>query len=325
VNAKPLFDGDVPVFSGKMVAGLLSMDEAIEAVERSFVLKARGESVMPPKLYLDLPGYGGDFRAMAAFIDGTAGIKWVSVHPGNPTHGLPSVQALIILNDPATGRTLAIMDGTYITTLRTGAAGAVAAKYLARKDSKVVGIVGAGRQGKSQLLAISRVMPALEQARVYDIKKAAGLDFVKEMKGAVNYDIRLADSVEEAAEADIVVMATPSRTPLVKEGQIRRGMHINAIGADAPGKRELESSLIKKAIVIVDDMEQAVHSGEVNVPLSEGSITRDHIAGTLEQVITGALDGRRSPDDITIFDATGLAIHDIICARTVYLKATGPG
>ena len=327
MNIKTPFSGgrrlDVPVLSGQTVAGLLSVDEAIEAVERSFMLAARGETVMPPKLYLDLPRYEGDFRAMPAYIDGMAGIKWVSVHPGNPGRHLPTVQALIVLNDPATGRMLAIMDGTYITTLRTGAAGAVAVKYLARKDSRVIGIIGAGQQGKTQLSAISRVWPRLELAVVYDIKKSASLDYVREMKEKVKFEIRTAGSIEEAAGADIVVAATPARMPIIKEGHIRPGTHINAIGADAPGKQELESGLVGRSRVIVDDIEQAVHSGEVNVPLSEGAITRGHIAGTLGEVITGALEGRRSRDEITIFDSTGLAIHDIICARSVYLKARG--
>jgi alanine dehydrogenase len=332
MDVKPPFNGgrqesagrfDVPMLSGQTVASLLSIDEAIEAVERSFVLAARGETVMPPKLYLGLPHYDGDFRAMPAYIDGMAGIKWVSVHPGNPGRGLPSVQALIVLNDPATGRTLAIMDGTYITTVRTGAAGAVAVKYLARKDSRVIGIIGAGQQGKTQLIAISRVVPHLEQARVYDVKKSASLDYVREMKEIVKFDIGTAGSIEEAAGADIVVAATPSRMPIIKESYVKPGTHINAIGADAPGKQELESSLVGRSTVIVDDIEQAVHSGEVNVPLSEGAITRGHIAGTLGEVITGTLDGRRSRDEITIFDSTGLAIHDIICARSVYLKTRG--
>lgn len=316
-------DSNMLILSRRVVKELLSVEDAIDAVERSFMLAARNEVIMPPKLYLELPSYVGDFRAMPAYVEGIAGIKWVSVHPGNYCQHLPSVQAMIILNDPATGKTLAIMDGTYITSIRTGAAGAVAVKYLARKDSSVIGIVGAGTQAKMQLIAVSKVMPRVKEIKVYDVRESAREEYVSDMKKTLECDIRAVNSLEEVSDSDIVITTTPSREPIIKERYIKPGTHINAIGADAQGKQELESSLVRKSKVIVDDMEQACHSGEVNVPLSEGAIVRENITGTIGEVIINAVAGRQNDREITIFDSTGLAVQDIICAKSVYQKING--
>lgn len=311
------------ILSRQDVINLLSIEDAIDAIERGFILTAKNSVVMPPKLYLELPSYDGDFRAMPAYVEGIAGIKWVSVHPGNHQQGLPSVQAVIILNDPATGKTLAIMDGTYITAIRTGAAGAVAVKHLARKNSSVIGIVGAGTQAKMQLIAVCKIMPRVKKIKVYDVQESVCEKYVSEMKMMVECDITAVNNLEEVSDSDIVITTTPSREPIIKERYIKPGTHINAIGADAQGKQELESGLVKKSKVIVDDIEQACHSGEVNVPLSEGTIVRANIAGTIGEVIIGAVVGRQNDREITIFDSTGLAVQDIICAKSVYQKISG--
>lgn len=300
---------------------LLSMGEALKAVEHSFKLKAEGRAIMPPKLYLDLPEYQGDFRAMPAYIDGSAGVKWVSVYPNNWRQNLPSVMATIILCDPDTGCLLAIMDGTYITNVRTGAAGGVAVKYLARRDSSAIGFIGAGTQAKTQLLAISEVLPRIEEVKVFDQHRDISLKYAEEMGAKLDINIRPVETVEEATEADIVVTTTPSRKPVVKKQHIRPGTHINAIGADAEGKQELEVDLLRGAKVLVDEIEQASHSGEINVPLSEGVIKVEDIYSTLGEVVTGIKNGREKDEEITIFDSTGLAIEDIICAKLVYNKA----
>ena len=307
------------------VEELLSMGEALKAVEYGFKLEAEGKAIMPPKLYLNLPEYQGDFRAMPAYIDGCAGVKWVSAYPDNWRQNLPSVMATIILCDPNTGCPLAIMDGTYITAMRTGAAGGIAVKYLARPDSSVIGFIGAGMQAETQLLAISLVLPRIDEVKVFDKQKDVSLRYVQEMGAKLNINIRLAGTVREATEADIVVTTTPSRKPVVKKKYIKPGTHINAIGADAKGKQELEADVLKKARVIVDDIEQASHSGEINVSLSEGLMKVDDIHGTLGEIVANMKKGRQSDEDITIFDSTGLAILDIICAKLVYEKAKESG
>jgi len=321
-------DSTVPkvlILGRSEIEELLSMEEALKAVEHSFKLKVEGGAIMPPKLYLDLPEYQGDFRAMPAYIDGTAGLKWVSVYPNNWRQNLPSVMATIILCDPNTGYPLAIMDGTYITNIRTGAAGSVAVKYLARRDSSVIGFIGAGIQGRTQLLAISEVLPKIEQVKVFDLKKDASLKYAEEMGAKLSINIRPVETIQEATEADIVVTTTPSRTPIVKKQHIRPGTHINAIGADAKGKQELEADLLTNAKIIVDDIEQASHSGEINVPLSQGVIKVEDIYGTLGEVVANIKKGRENNEEITVFDSTGVAIEDIICAKLAYEKARERG
>lgn len=285
---------EVLILGRSEIEQILSMGEAIKATEHSFRLKAEGRTVMPPKLYLDLPQYQGDFRAMPAYIDGAAGVKWVSVYTNNWRQNLPSIMATIILCDPNTGCPLAIMDGTYITNIRTGAAGGVAVKYLARRDSTVIGFIGAGVQARTQLLAINRVLPKIKEVKVLDQKWDASLRYANEMGARLKINIRPVETINEATEADIVVTTTPSRTPIIRKEHIRPGTHINAVGADARGKQELEADLLKNAKVIVDDIEQASHSGEINVPLSEGMIKLEDIYGTLGEVVVNMKKGRKS-------------------------------
>jgi len=313
------------LLSRSEIEELLSVGEAVEAVEDAFRLTAEGKAAMPPKLYLDLPDYHGDFRAMPAYISGSAGIKWVSVYPNNQNRNLPTVLATILLCDPNTGCPLAVMDGTYITKIRTGAAGAVAAKYLAKKDSSVIGMVGAGAQARTQLMATAKVLPKIEEVKVYDKYREAGLKYAEEMGAELGINVRYVATIQEVTEADILVTTTPSTAPIVSSQLVRPGTHINAIGADAEGKQELESALLKKAKVIVDDITQASHSGEVNVPLKQGAIKVEDIYGTLGEVIANIKQGRENDQEITVFDSTGLAVQDIICAKLVYEKAIKEG
>ena len=314
---------EVLLLSRSRVEEFLDMGEVLKAVEQAFVFQAEGKALMPPKLYLELPQYQGDFRAMPAYIDGSAGVKLVSVYPGNRERDLLSVVATIILCDPNTGYPLAIMDGTYITDMRTGAAGGVAVKYLARRDSSVIGIIGAGIQAETQLLAISQVLDGIKEVKVFDLREDASRGYAEKMGRALNLNVRHVGTIGEAAGADIVVTTTPSRNPIVKRSHIRPGTHINAIGADAQGKQELEADLLKDAKVVIDEFEQASHSGEINVPLSEGVIKVEGLYGTLGEVVFGTKKGRENDEEITIFDSTGLAIQDIICAKLVYEKAAG--
>jgi alanine dehydrogenase len=300
------------------VQSLLNMAEVIGAVEQAFRDLALGRAKMPSKAYLVLEQ--GDFRAMPGAIPGAAGMKWVNVHPQNQRSGLPTVMAIIIYNNPATGYPLAMMDATDITAYRTGAAAAVASKYLARNDSHTLGIVGAGCQSYTQLMAHGELFD-LRQIKVFDRRAAAVETFIKSFPA---YSIK-ASSLEETVNSDIVCTVTPSREPYLKSEWVRPGTHINAIGADAEGKEELEPSLLKKAVVVVDDLEQAAAAGEINVPVRKGSFKVEEVYATLGEVIAGKKQGRKGKNDITVFDSTGLAIEDIAVARLVYDKATKSG
>ena len=318
-NKRRLFRGfEVLVLDRHEIQELLNMREALKVVERAFELEARGETVMPPKSYVNLSQYQGDFRAMPAYIDGYAGIKWVSVYPKNRTCSLPSVMAIIILSDPNTGLPLAIMDGSHITDIRTGAAGGVAVKYLAREDSAIVGIIGAGAQAKTQLVGLAQVLPRIQEVKIFDRYPEISEQYASEMGTLLDLRIRTVDTVEKVTEADIVVTTTTSREPIVRKEYIKPGTHINAIGADAKGKCELEADLLRYSKIVVDHIEQASHSGEINVALSEGILKVEDVYGTLGEIVVGVKKGRQSRDEITIFDSTGLAIQDIICAKLVY-------
>jgi alanine dehydrogenase len=248
------------------------------------------------------------------------GVKIVNVHPDNPKKGLPTVMALVILNSTETGAPIAIMDGTHLTDMRTGAAGGVAVKYLARKNAKVVGFVGAGNQAKTQLLAINEVID-IEEVKATSISEKSYLAFKEEMEKKVGCEITVKRSIREVCDCDILVTTTPSREPVVMNEWISEGTHINAIGADAAGKEELDPAILKRAKVVVDDIPQALHSGEVNVPISKKLITVKDICAELGEVITGKKKARMSDSDITIFDSTGLAIQDVATANLVYQKA----
>jgi len=301
------------------IEAILGMNDVIPVIERVFKLRAAGKVLMPPKLYLNLPQFEGDFRAMPAYVDDNAGMKWVSGYPKNHRFNLPGVMATIILCDPETGRPLAIMDGTYITSLRTGATGGVAAKYLARPGASVIGFIGAGVQARTQLAALKAVLPRIAEVKVYDTLPGASAKFIAAVADcAGNTAVRAVATVAEAAAADIVVTTTPSHTPVLLREHVQPGTHINAIGADGSGKQELDPAILKGARVVVDDMEQAAHGGEINVPLAQGLFKLEDVHGTLGEVIAGLKPGRRSAAEITVFDSTGLAFQDIACARLVY-------
>jgi alanine dehydrogenase len=300
---------------------VFSMLDYVSAVETAFRLYGGGEAQMPAKVYLSFDQ--GDLRCMPAFLPSMkiAGVKNVNVHPLN--RGIPAVMATITLVDPDTGFPLAIMDGTHITKMRTGAAGGIGAKYLSREDSKVAGFIGAGVQAWTQLEALLITRPKIHEVLVYDVNQTAMEKFVQNAKAKYNLKAESALSVKDAViRSEIVVATTPVRVPVVKAEYIRKGTHINAIGADAPGKQELDTDVLKQATIVVDNWEQAAHGGEINVALSKGMIMREDIYGDIGEIVAGKKPGRQSLDQITVFDSTGLAIQDICAAGQIYRKLT---
>jgi ornithine cyclodeaminase/alanine dehydrogenase len=256
---------------------------------------------------------------MPAYLGGAAGVKWVNSHPENPArHKLPSVMGVYILSDPATARPLAVMDATLLTAYRTGAAAGVATRHLAEKPPRSVGFVGCGVQAR-YLLDAHRALYADLELIMSDRSPEAAQRFAAEAGGR-------AGTASEAAACDVICTSTPSRAPVVQAGWVRPGAHINAMGADAPGKQELDPALLAGGRVFVDDMDQASESGEVNVPLHRGGFARTQIAGTLGQVIAGKVPARLPGEStITIFDSTGLAVQDVALARVLLDTAIARG
>lgn len=308
------------------VKSVLDMSSTLLAVESGFREHGLKKVQMPPKSYLYFRKHNGDLRTMPSFMEteDIAGVKIVNVHPDNREKRLPTVMAVVVLNSTETGVPLAVMDGSYLTDMRTGAAGGVAAKYLARKDSKVVGMVGLGDQARTQLLALSEVMD-IEEVKITCRKPGSCDVFEKEMQPILNCDFTRKDSIREVCDCDILVTTTPVRSPIVMSEWVSEGTHINAIGADAMGKQELDPSLLKRSKVVVDDIVQASHSGEVNVPISTGVFSEADIYAELGEVVAGIKPGRDSDEEITIFDSTGLAVQDLVTANMVYEKALEKG
>lgn len=308
------------------VKKVLNMRKALEANEEAFKAKGLNQVQMPAKLLLNFKKYEGDLRAMPAYIEtlDIAGVKIVNSHPNNPEkYGLPCVMAVIVLNDPKTGSTIALMDGTYITNMRTGAAGGIAIKYLARKNSRIIGMIGAGAQARTQLMAAKEILSEIDEVRVWSRTRTSSEKFVQEMQAlGFNLNFKIFDSPKDAVMgSDIIVTTTPAREPIVQNDWVNKGAHINAIGADASGKEELEPLILKRSKIIVDDFEQAWHGGEINVPVKKGLIKKEDICGELGEIIAGKKSGRISDEEITVFDSTGLAVQDVVTAYFIYNEA----
>ena len=307
--------------SEKDVQELLPMSDALTAVRQAFELHGSGNVQMPSKIYLEFKPYDGDLRAMPAYLYPpveAAGVKIVNSTPSNPERGLPAVAGIMVLVDVKSGLPLAVMGAGALTSIRTGAAGGIAAKALARPDSSVVGLVGCGRQAKTQLealLSFFKITRVLVWGKTMEEAKA----FIA-ANGALAPMSAVATS-QEACGADIIVTTTPSRVPVVKDVFVRPGTHINAIGADAAGKQEIETKLLRRSRVVVDEWGQASHAGELNMAVSNEGYARTDIAGQLGEILNGKVTGRQTAQDITIFDSTGLAIQDVASAKLVYDKA----
>ncbi|MCW4054214.1 MAG: alanine dehydrogenase [Candidatus Bathyarchaeota archaeon] len=316
----------VLLLSEQEVAELLSIEEVMKVVENAFREKALGYVQMPPKVYLNFSKYNGDIRAMPAYLErlDTASVKIVNSHPENPRKfGLPTVLATVLLLDPKSGSLLSLMGGNSITAMRTAAAAGIATKYLANRNSKTASFIGAGVQARAQLLALLLVVPNLEEIRICDISLKAAEAFAREAKSKVaQCRVEVVRNEAEAVRgANIVITTTPSKKPLIFDSWVSEGTHFNCVGADAPLKEELDPAILKRAKIVVDDWEQAAHSGEINVPMSKGILSEKDVWAELGDIVAGTKPARISEQEITIFDSTGLAIQDAATVELVYKKA----
>jgi ornithine cyclodeaminase/alanine dehydrogenase-like protein (mu-crystallin family) len=300
----------IPFFDGDAVRAAVSPERALQAVRDAFVAYARGEWSMPPKVYV--PAYpAGDFRAMPALGAGHAALKWVTSFPGNPARGLPTVTGLVLLSDAATGTLRAVFDAGAVTALRTGAAAVLAAETLGRRDAATAAVVGVGVNGK----AVARTFLARgRDALLWDVDPERGRVAADEL-GA-----RVAASRDEALSADVVVTVTPGHDILLDEGALEPGQHVSLMGADGPGKAEIAVGELARVRVFADDWEQASHNGDLAHAVEAGAISEDDVT-QLGDVLAGQAPGRELPDDITIFDSTGLAIQDLAVALAAMERA----
>ena len=306
------------------VAASVDLEVLVPEIEAAFRAYEQGRTQMPPKSYIELPQHNGDFRSMPAYVEAEswegAAIKWVNVHPDNPERfELPTVMGTVIYSDPETAVPLAVIDGTELTRLRTGAAAAVATDRLAVPGASSLGIIGAGVQAYTQLRAIATVRP-IDEVVIVDRNADRITAFIETFED--EFTVR-EGTIAEAGHCDVLSTVTPVREPIVTPGDVGPDTHINAMGADATGKQELATEILQNATVVIDDYEQCTHSGEINVPWSNGALTDANIAAELGAVVTGATTVEQ--DGISVFDSTGLAIQDVAAAHVAYEGAVEAG
>jgi ornithine cyclodeaminase/alanine dehydrogenase-like protein (mu-crystallin family) len=304
----------IPFFNGENVRAAVSPERALDAVRDAFVAYARGEWTMPPKVYV--PAYPeGDFRAMPALGAGHALLKWVTSFPGNPAQGLPTVTGLVLLSDASNGTLKAVLDAGAVTALRTGAAAVLAAETLGRPDPETAAVIGAGVNGEA---AARTFIARGRRVELWDIDRTRAEE-VAERIGA-----EVAAGREEALAADLLVTVTPGRQVVLDEGSLLRGQHASLMGADGPGKAEIAVGELERVRVFCDDWEQASHNGDLVHAVEAGVLARDDVS-QLGDVLIGTAEGRKSDDDITVFDSTGLAIQDLAIALAALERANELG
>jgi len=315
------------------VEALLTMPDAIAAVEAGFRQLAAGAVEMPQRLATMIAPHNGIHLAMPAFVagdpatgdPGTLSIKVVTVYNDNRArYDLPTIHAVLLLHDARTGQALALMDAEHLTAMRTGAVSGVATRWMARPDASVVTIFGAGVQAATQLLGMAAVCP-LRQVHVVALGDINA--FCTQMTAQLGIPVTPAADTRAAVEAaDLICTATNSPTPLFDGAWLQPGTHINAIGAYTKTMRELDSETVRRSRVIVDRRQAAqVEAGDIVIPTQEGVIGPDHVAGELAEVVTDAVPGRTTPQEITLFKSVGLALQDAVTAGLVYRLAVEQG
>jgi ornithine cyclodeaminase len=311
------------IFGGAEVERILTAEACVGLMRGTLSGFAAGDFSQPPRTIHRLAG-GELFGFMPAMLGsrGYFGAKLVTAFHGNARLGLPTHMGYVMLFEAEGGSLVAMVDATSVTRIRTGAVSAVATDLLARKHASVLALIGAGAQAWSHLEAI-RLVRDIGQVRVHDIDRARAEAFAAEAETRFRLPIAVFPSVEEAAaEADIVCTLTPSSEPILGLGSVKPGVHINAVGAFTPDKREIGGDLVAASALFADQVEAMQREcGEYLIPLREGIIGPSHIRGSIGDILLGRIQGRRSEEEITLFDALGLAVEDLACAVHVWESA----
>jgi ornithine cyclodeaminase/alanine dehydrogenase-like protein (mu-crystallin family) len=315
---------DTLIVGADEVLTLLPMDECIAAMREALIALAKGEVILPQRQALRQPDKKGLLGMMPSYLGGSypaLGIKVVTVFPGNHGTKFDSHQGAIQLFETEHGQLQAIIDAGSVTAIRTAAVSAVATDLLARKDVRILAILGSGTQARMHLEAIPLMRKSIREVRIWsrDYEHAKAL----RNRGVSGLDIEAVESAQEAVKgAGIICTVTAATVPILKGAWISPGAHVNAIGASVPPFRELDSEAVVKSNFFVDRRQSAIEEAEdFRVPKSEGLISDEHIKGEIGEILVGTMKGRTSDEEITIFKSAGLAIEDLVSARHIYQKA----
>lgn len=317
------------LLSEEEIRGSVSSKDALEAVAEAFAALSRGEARLPGVIYLDVTEFNGDVHVKGAHMRGAShfAIKVAGGWYDNPSKGLPVGTGLVLVFSAETGEPAALLlDNGYLTDLRTGAAGAIAARHLARERLSKVAMIGAGLEARFQLRALAdvRTLPPVE---TWSRDPGNAERFAAEMRDELGADVTVAGDVEAAVRgADLVVTATPAREPIIRAEWLVPGAHVTALGSDGPAKQELDVEVLRRAdVLVVDDLEQAAEKGELHHGLEAGAVTRDEVTAQLGDLVTGAHPGRTDDVQITVADLTGVGVQDAAVASLTLDRATAAG
>lgn len=317
---------EIKILSNKDVSKKLKMEQVIEVVEDVYKAKSQELTDVWPTVFYDFELGKADLDIKSGYLKSKQifGHKTVTWFGENSEKGMPTLSGLIAVYSAETGMPLGVTEAFHITGMRTGAAAALGAKYLARKESETLLVLGAGNQAIFQIAAILSVMRDIKKIQVYSRSLSNSKNFVREInnKLQVEFGIYADDIIFQAVEnietavneSDIIITITPSRKPIIKKEWIRKGTHLSCMGSDMKGKQEIESDILASAVIFVDDKKHCIQVGEIEVALKDGVIKEEDIIGELGELILNKVDGRTNNDQITVFDATGMALLDIAVA-----------
>lgn len=310
----------------------LPMDETIRAMKRAFASLSDGRAQVPLRAKLEVPAHEGESLFMPAFVDDAEGealaVKVVSVFPRNVQQGLPTLHAAVLVLEASTGRPIALLEGGALTAIRTGAASGAATDLLARPDSQVAAIFGAGVQARTQLEAICTVRP-IQTVWIYDLVPAMVDDFIAEMagRGSIPADLRAATSSQQAvADADVICTATTSFKSVFADADLKPGVHINGVGSYTPEMQEVPAETVARALVVIDAREAALaEAGDLIQPIQQGIISKKHIHAELGEIVSGRKHGRTHSEQVTFFKSVGVAVQDAAAAHLAMQNAQAQG
>lgn len=320
---------DIKVLNKEETETVLKMNEVIETVEKVYSLKAEGNTAVFPLIFHEFNPGVADMDIKSGWLKGSEifGLKVVSWFGENPTKGLPALIGTILVFDAKTGAPVGLLDGTHITGMRTGAAGAIGAKYLARNDSDTLLVVGAGHIATFQIAATLMLLPGIKEVMIYDKMNVQNAEKMASSIKAIlkkHFDFITKDDVSftavsdiasATAKSDIIITVTPSREPIIKKEWVKKGTHFSCIGADMSGKEEIDPTIFENARVFVDDLPQCINVGEIEIPVAQGVLKKEDIAGEIGEIIIGKIPGRENDDQITVYDATGTALLDLLTGK----------